>query len=71
MHEEPATERLRNFTKVEEYNVIFQNRFEGLDSEVDLKSMWDNFKETINNVSLAVLGKQPRRVKEQHLSQKT
>ena len=48
--EGPAT--LRNLTKVEEYNVTLQNRFEGLDSEVDLESMWDNFKETINNVSL-------------------
>ena len=46
--------------------------FEGLDSEVDLESMWDNFKETIKSVSLEVLsGKQPRKVKEQHLSQKT
>ena len=33
--------------------------------------MWDNFKETMKNVSLEVLGKQPRKVQEQHLSQKT
>ena len=67
----PAIERLRNMTKVEEYNVTLQNRFECLDSEVDLESMWDNFKQTISDVSMEVLGRRPRKIKEQHLSQKT
>ena len=48
----PAIERLRNMTKVEEYNVTLQNRFECLDSEVNLESMWDNFKRTISDVSM-------------------
>ena len=67
----PAIERLRNMTKVEEYNVTLQNCFECLDSEVDLESMWDNFKQTISDVSMEVLGRRPRKIKEQHLSQKT
>ena len=67
----PAIEHLRNSTKVEEYNVALQNRFECLDSEVDLECMWNNFKKTISDVSMEVLGKRPRKIKEQHLSQKT
>ena len=66
----PAIERLQDMTEVEEYDVTLHNRCEGLGSEVDLESMWEYFKETINGVS-EVLGKQPRRVKGQNLSQKT
>ena len=62
-HDVPAIERLRNLTKVEEYTVTLQNRFEGLDSEVDRESLWDNFKATINNASLEVLGKQQWKVR--------
>ena len=51
--------------------MTLQNRFQSLDSEVDPESMWDNFKETINNLSLEVLGKQPCKAKKQQLSQNT
>ena len=67
----PAIERLRNVTKNEEYNVALKNRFELLDSEVDLEHMWGQFKQTVSDVSMEVLGKRPPKVKEQHLSQKT
>ena len=67
----PAIERLRNLTKIEEYNVALKNRFELLDSEVDLERMWGQFKQTVSDVSMEVLGKRPPKVKEQHLSQKT
>jgi len=70
-HDVPAIERLRDLTKVEEYNVALQNRFECLDSEVNLENMWENFKRTVTDVSMEVLGKRPRKVKERHLSQKT
>ena len=70
-HSVPAIERLRNWTKVEEYNVTLQNRFECLDSEVDLENMWENFRDTITDVSIEVLGKRPRKTREEHLSQKT
>ena len=67
----PAIERLLNVTKIEEYNVALKNRFELLDSEVDLERMWGQFKQTVSDVSMEVLGKRPPKVKEQHLSQKT
>ena len=68
-HDVPAIEHLRNSSKVQEYNVAFQNRFDCLANEVNLEDMWDNFKQTVNDVSMEVLGKRPRKVKEQHLSQ--
>jgi hypothetical protein len=64
-HNAPAIERIRNFTKVEEYNVTLKNRFECLDSEVYLESMWDNFKQTISDVSMEELGSRPQNIKEQ------
>ena len=67
----PAIERLRNLSKIKEYNVALKNRFELLDSEVDLQRMWGQFKQTVSDVSMEVLGKRPPKVKEQHLSQKT
>ena len=67
----PAIERLRNLTKIEEYNVALENRFKLLDSEVDLERMWGQFRQTVSDVSMEVLGKRPPKVKEQHLSQKT
>ena len=33
--------------------------------------MWGQFKQTVTDVSMEILGKRPRKVKEQHLSQKT
>ena len=67
----PAIERLQDLTEVEKYNITLHNRWEGLGSEVDLESMWEYFKETINDVSLEVLGKQSRAVKGLNLSPKT
>ena len=54
-----------------EYNVALRNRFDCLEPEVDLESMWDNFKESVSQVSMEVLGQRPRRRKDRHLSQKT
>ncbi|XP_063692787.1 uncharacterized protein LOC134824742 [Bolinopsis microptera] len=68
-HDVPAIEHLRNSSKVQEYNVALQNRFDCLANEVNLEDMWDNFKQTVTDVSMEVLGKRPRKVKEQHLSQ--
>ena len=59
-----AIERLQNMSKAEEYNVTLQNRFECLDSEVYLESMWDNFKQTISDVSMEELGSRPQKIKE-------
>ena len=70
-HNVPAIERLRDRTKVTEYNVALQNRFASLDNEVDLEDMWRNLSQTVTDVSLEVLGKRPRKAKEQHLSRKT
>ncbi|XP_063681918.1 uncharacterized protein LOC134816852 [Bolinopsis microptera] len=67
----PAIERLRDSNTVTEYNVALQNRFASLDSEVDLEDMWRNLSQTVTDVSLEVLGKRPRKAKEQHLSRKT
>ena len=67
----PAIEHLRDKTLVAEYNVALQNRFGCLEPEVDLESMWDNFKSTVSQVSMDILGQRPRRRKEQHLFQKT
>ena len=64
----PAIERLLNITKVDVYYVALQNQFECLDSEVDLECMWENFKQIVPDVSVEVLGKRTRKVKEQHLS---
>ena len=67
-HDVPAIEHLRNSSKVQEYSVALQNRFDCLANEVKLEDMWDNFKQTVTDVSMEVLGKRPRKVKEQHLS---
>ncbi|XP_063691186.1 uncharacterized protein LOC134823581 [Bolinopsis microptera] len=67
----PAIERLRDSTTVTEYNVALQNRFASLDNEVNLEDMWRNLSQTVTDVSLEVLGKRPRKAKEQHLSRNT
>ena len=55
-HDVPAIEHLRNSSKVQEYNVALQNRFDCLANEVNLEDMWDNFKQTvITDVSMEVL----------------
>ena len=66
-----AIERLRDLTKVAEYNIALKNRFEHLDTDDDLESIWGQFKQTVTVVSMKILGKRPRKVKKQHLSQKT
>ena len=38
---------------------------------IDLECMLDNFKQTVSDMSMEVLGKRPQKAKEQHLSQKT
>ena len=50
-HNVPAIERLRDGTKVIEYNVTLQNRFSSLESEVDLKGMRRTFGQTVSGVS--------------------
>ena len=67
----PAIERLRDRSLVSEYNVALRNRFDCLEPEVDLESMWDDFKQGVSQVSMEVLGQRPRRRKDRHLSQKT
>ena len=67
----PAIEHLRDRSLVLEYNVALSNRFDCLEPEVDLESMWDDFKESVSQVSMEVLGQRPRRSKDRHLSQKT
>ena len=42
-----------------------------MEPEVDLESMWDDFKQGVSQVSMEVLGQRPRRRKDRHLSQKT
>ena len=71
MNHVPAIDRLRDLTKVAEYNIALKNRFELLDTDDNLESIWGQFKQTVTDVSMEILGKRPRRVKEQHLSQKT
>ena len=67
----PAIEHLRDRSLVLEYNVALSNRFDCLEPEVDLESMWDDFKESVSQVSMEVLGQRSRRRKDRHLSQKT
>ena len=71
MNHVPAIDRLRDLTKVAEYNIALKNRFELLDTDDNLESIWGQFKQTVTDVSMEILGKRLRRVKEQHLSQKT
>ena len=59
---------LRDLTKVAEYNIALKNRFELLYTDDNLESIWGQFKQTVTDVSMEILGKRPRKVKEQHLS---
>ena len=67
----PAIERLRDRSLIYKYNIALKNRFDCLESEVNLESTWDNFKQSVTQVSMEVLGQRPRRRKDRHLSQKT
>ena len=64
MNHVPAIDRLRDLTKVAEYNIALKNRFELLDTDDNLESIWGQFKQTVTDMSMEILGK------EQHLSQK-
>ena len=67
----PAIERLRDRSLIYKYNIAIKNRFDCLESEVNLESTWDNFKQSVTQVSMELLGQRPRRRKDRHLSQKT
>ena len=67
----PAIERLRDRSLIYKYNIALKNRFDCLESEVNLESTCDNFKQSVAQVSMEVLGQRPRRRKDRHLSQKT
>ena len=67
----PAIEHLRDQSLVEQYNVALQNRFSCLDSEMNLEDMWNNFKSSVSEVSIDILGQRPRKRKDRHLSQPT
>ena len=61
----PTIERLRDHSLIYKYNSALKNRFDCLEST------WDNFKQSVTQVSMEVLGQKPRRRKDRHLSQKT
>ncbi len=67
----PAIEHLRDQTKVEEYNILLQNRFSCLPHEESLEDMWNGFRDTVSDVSMEVLGQRPRKRRQQHLSHET
>jgi len=52
----PAIEHLRDHSSVYEYNIALRNKFYCLEPEVDLESMWDNFKTSVAQVSMEMLG---------------
>ena len=57
----PAIERLRDRSLIYKYDIALKNRFDCLESEVNLESTWDNFKQSVTQVSMKVLGQRPRR----------
>ena len=68
----PALERLRDRSKVMEYNEALSQRFH--QSPIDctsLDSAWTSFKENVSEVSMDILGKRPTKRNEQHLSVET
>ena len=64
----PAIGHLRDQTKVEEYNIALHNRFSCLAHEENLEDMWVDFRDTVSEVSMEVLGQRPRKRRQQHLS---
>ncbi len=57
----PAIGHLRDQTKVEEYNIALHNRFSCLAHEENLEDMWVDFRDTVSEVSMEVLGQRPRK----------
>ena len=71
-HVAPALEHLRDRSKVEEYNIALSNRFSCLSVDDEpIEETWVNFKEIVNDVSMQILGKRPKKRRQQHLSQET
>ena len=67
----PAIENVRDQSKIKEYNIALSNRFKDLPVDENLDNEWEFIKEGIREVSINVLGQQPRRRKQQHLFQET
>jgi hypothetical protein len=68
----PALEKLRDQSKVLEYNVAISNRFSALPLDcTSLDSAWKGFQENVSKVSMDVLGNRPKKKEEQHLSDDT
>ena len=56
---------------VAEYNIALQSRFSCFEPEQDLEALWSEFKNSIHEVSMDVLGQKPKRRREEHLSSDT
>ena len=67
----PAIERLRDCSLIYRYDIALKKRFDCLESGVNLESTWDNFKQSVIQVSMEELKQRPRRRKDRHLSQKS
>ena len=67
----PAIEHLRDHSLVAEYNIALHNRFSCLEPEQDLEALWSEFKNSVHEVSMDVLGQKPKRKREEHLSSDT
>ena len=52
----PDIERLRDRSLIYKYNIALKNRFDCLELEVNSESTWDNFKQSVTQVSMEVLG---------------
>ena len=70
-HKIPAIEHLRDGSLVTEYNLALQNQFSCLEPEQDLETFWSGFKDSIQEVSMDVLGQKPKKRREEHLSSDT
>ena len=67
----PNLQKLRDGSKVLEFQATLRNRFDGLAEEVDLEGRWEFFRQTITDTSLEVLGKRPAQKRQCHLSDTT
>ena len=68
----PALERLRDRSKVLEYNEALTQRFNASPINcTSLDNAWKSFKENVSEVSMDILGNRPIKREEQHLSAET
>ena len=68
----PALEKLRDSSKVLEYNEALVERFSTLPLNcTSVDTAWKGFQENISEISMEVLGNRPRKREEQHLSDDT